>query len=95
MKNADLRKLGIEITKIDNGYKVAPSYEYKFGANKVVLDKENNYGTAEFVLSVDDNLIKNPFGKILFWETKEDVLADIVDMLVNYKMPSRSHTYCY
>ena len=95
MTNASLRKLGIEITKIDNGYRVASSYEYKLGLNKVVLDKENNYGTSEFVLSVNDNLIRNPFGKVLFWATKEDALADIVDMLIYSKMPSRSHSYCY
>ncbi len=95
MKNNELKKLGIEITKIDNGYGVNPSYEYKLGLNKIILDKENNYGTAEFVLSVDDNLLRNPFGKVLFWATKEEALDDIVDMLVNMKMPSRCHSYCY
>ena len=96
MKNADLKKYyNIQITKIDNGYRVAPSYEYRLGKNAIVLDKENNYGTAEYVMSVNDEVLKNPFGKILWWYTKEEALTDIVRMLVNFEMPSKCHTYSF
>lgn len=92
MTKTQLRLNGIEVNKIDNGYRVSPSYEYTVGNKSVVMDKEDHYGIKCFTLSINDNVLTNFFGKRLYWENREDALRDAVRILYG-KMPENYHTF--
>ena len=85
------QKYGIQVNKIDNGYQVSPSYEYKLGNKVIVLDRSDYFGTKCYVLSIKDKEITNCWGKVLRWENKDEAISDIVRLLYNM-MPENCYT---
>ena len=84
MKVKELKGYGIKRERIDNGYRVEPSYRYTyngcFGKTdlELVVDKVCSYGTRYYVVSINDEVMINFLGKMLRWESIEDLQDDIL-----------------
>lgn len=84
MKVKELKDYGITREKIDNGYRVEPSYRYTYNGHfgkpnfDLVVDKVCSYGTKYYVVSIKDEVMTNFLGKMLRWENLEDLQDDIL-----------------
>lgn len=89
----ELRASGITRTRIDNGYRVSPTWQYsKEGVDTVIeLDKDDVYGIKCYVASIDGRLVTNFLGKTLYWENQSAAQDDICNMLLGM-MPKFAYT---
>lgn len=84
MNVKELKAVGIKRTKKDNGYRVAPTYQYSREGVKTVIevDKDDIYGIKCYVASINDRLVTNFLGKTLYWETLDAIQEDVHNMLL-------------
>lgn len=93
MTAKELKASGITRTKVDNGYRVAPTWQYsREGVTTVIeLDKDDVYGTKCYVASINGRLLTNFLGKTLYWENQNAAQDDIYNMLLGM-MPKFAYT---
>ena len=88
-----IKEFGIQFNKIDNGYMVAPTYQYKKYNNTIEIDKDDDFGTSCYVMTVN-GLILKAAGKIMKWHSLKDAQADMIELFTGYQ-PTKHYTTCY
>lgn len=97
MTTKELKQIGIIKEKINNGYRVAPTYRYSDDkehsyrkTNLVIeIDKTDNWGQNVYVMTINDELVRNYRGSMLYWERLDEAEKDLVDMF-NGGFPRRA-----
>lgn len=95
MTTKELKQYGIIREKIDNGYRVAPTYRYSCneGHNKtnlvIEIDKTDNWGKQVYVMTINDELVRNFRGSMLYWDKLEEAQADLFEMFIG-SFPKRA-----
>lgn len=84
----EFKQYGIQKEKIDNGYRVSPTYRYKaigeyIKTDLVIdIDKTDNWGKQIYVMTINDELVKNFRGSMLYWEKLDEAEKDLFDMFM-------------
>ena len=88
----ELKERNVTRSKVDNGYRVDPTWRYsREGVSiKIDLDKCNHYGIKCFVASINDRVCTNFLGQTLYWDTRDAAEEDLCNMLLG-GMPKQAY----